>query len=110
MSAQAAAAQLGLLDFLKSKLTVSTLEDLVKRLVTAAEIQIPGASGAEKKAWCVKQALTLLEAFDDRIPVLGKFLDMPLADWLEEWAIGMTVEWAWGVVFGNTTPPVKPAA
>ncbi|AWN22228.1 hypothetical protein DKM44_02405 [Deinococcus irradiatisoli] len=100
-TAVAAAKPIGFLQYLESKLDVNLLEDLGKRLVKAAEEKFPGQTGAEKKAWCVQQAITVLEAFDDRIPVLGKYLDLELADWLEAWAVGMLIEYAWALVFGG---------
>lgn len=96
ISSAAAAQKIGFLEYLKSKLTPALLEDLAKRLVLYAEEHLPGATGTEKKAYCVKQALAVLEAFDDKIPALGKWLDLPLADWLEEWAVNLLVEWAYG--------------
>lgn len=95
-NAAATAQKIGFLDYLKTKLTPALLEDLAKRLVTYAEANMPGASGAEKKAYCVKQALTVLEAFDNKVPVLGQWADLPLMDWMEEWAVSMLIEWAWG--------------
>ena len=97
-----AAQKIGFLDFLKSKLTPELLEDLAKRLVRYAEANLPGKTGPEKKAYCVAQALAVLEAFDDRIPVLGKWADVPLVDWLEEWAVGLLIEWAWGAAVALT--------
>jgi hypothetical protein len=96
----AAAQPIGFVQYLESKLSIPMLEDLAKKLVTYADEHIPGATGADKKAYCIKQADTILEAFDDKIPVLGQWLDFPLADWLELWAVTQLVEWAWGAVFG----------
>ncbi|AWN23991.1 hypothetical protein DKM44_12755 [Deinococcus irradiatisoli] len=100
-AAVAAAKPIGFVQYLESKLNVDLLEDLGKRLVKAAEEKMVGATSADKKAWCVQQAVTVLEAFDDRIPVLGKYLDLELADWLEAWAVGMLIEYAWALVFGG---------
>ncbi|WP_288403805.1 hypothetical protein [uncultured Deinococcus sp.] len=105
MTAPATAAQkIGFVDYLKSKLTPQLLEDLAKRLVTYAEKNLPGASSVEKKAYCVEQALIVLEAFDDRVPVLGKWMDLPLVDWLEKWATEQLIEWAWGAAIALAEP------
>lgn len=100
----AAAQKIGFVEYLKSKLTPQLLEDLAKRLVIYAEKNMPGADGAAKKAYCVTQALTVLEAFDDRIPALGRWMDLPLVDWLESYAVGVLIDWAWGAAIALAEP------
>ena len=99
---ETAAQKVGFVDYLKSKLTPQLLEDLAKRLVLYAEEHMPGATGTEKKAYCVEQASTVLEAFDNKIPVLGQWADLPLVDWMEKWAVQQLIEWAWGAAIALT--------
>lgn len=80
---------------LNKKLTKEALMAVVATMVDNCEWTHLGKTGAEKKAWVVKQVLKVLEVFDNRLPVFGALLDLPLVDNLEEWAVGQVVELCW---------------
>jgi hypothetical protein len=64
-------------------------------LVKTAETAIPGASGKEKKAWCIDQVVKGVELGDNYIPIIGAWMDLPVIDGFERWLIGLAVEWAY---------------
>jgi hypothetical protein len=71
------------------------LQAILKELVLTAEKRLPGASGTEKADWCAQRAVTVLEQFDNSVPVLGAFADLPVIDSLEEAAVKQAVHRAW---------------
>ncbi|WP_034340101.1 hypothetical protein [Deinococcus misasensis] len=52
--------------------------------------------GEDKKKIACDFLTEKLEMLDDKIPVLGAFLDFPIVDRLQRWAVEQAVEWAWG--------------
>ena len=74
---------------------ISKVWELLEGLVKAAVTVLPGATGKEKKAWCVAQAVTLVEMGDNFIPVLGQWADLPVVDKFEEYLISLGIERAW---------------
>lgn len=76
-------------------MTLSQIWTLLQNLVRDAESALPGATGKEKKAWCVEKAVALVEQYDQLIPVLGQWADLPLVDQAERYLIGLGIERAW---------------
>ena len=74
---------------------ISKVWELLEGLVKAAVTALPGATGKEKKAWCIDQAVILVEMGDNWIPVLGKWADLPVVDQFERYLIGLGIERAW---------------
>jgi hypothetical protein len=77
------------------ELTVDKLHELTKETVESATTYVPGRSELEKKEWCVKRLSQVLETFDNYIPVIGIFLDNPIADDFEEQMVRLLVDWGW---------------
>lgn len=78
------------------QLTSSTLEELTKTTVMDSMSDIVlGRTEVEKKEWCVKRLTELLEVFDNYIPVVGLFLDNPIADNIQKHGVELLVDWAW---------------
>jgi hypothetical protein len=71
------------------------LQAILKNLVLMAEKQLPGARGVDKEAWCTQRAITILELFDNSVPVLGAFADLPMIDALQASAVKEAVHRAW---------------
>ena len=74
------------------------LEWLLRYLIAAAEGAVPGGTEAEKKDWVKATGRVLVENFDNKIPVLGAFADLPPVDFVEAWAWNIAVDWVWGNV------------
>lgn len=68
---------------------------LLEGLVKSAADALPGATGKEKKAWCVEKAVALVEMGDNFIPILGQWADLPVVDSFERYLIGLGIERAW---------------
>jgi hypothetical protein len=77
------------------ELTPKLLEQETENIVKRAVVLFPGETTKKKKAWCATQLYSMLEAFDNYIPVVGALLDNPFADNLEKQAVSMLVDWAW---------------
>ncbi|WP_155299047.1 hypothetical protein [Deinococcus kurensis] len=83
------------------------LNETARSLVKQAELVIPGATNDEKRAWATTQLYTLLEAHDDKIVLLGdwvqkaggvKLVDNPISDALERWVCEQIVRIAWATL------------
>ncbi|AWN22236.1 hypothetical protein DKM44_02450 [Deinococcus irradiatisoli] len=61
---------------------------------------LPGQTIEEQEAYATKQALIILKAFDNRILVLGQWMGSPVADFMEEWVVGLVIHWAFLAVMG----------
>ena len=108
--AKAVATQIGFLPYLESKLDLTLLESLAVMVVTSIEASLAGKTDDEKKATAVKQCLTVLEAFDNKLPVIGQWMDFPVVDYVEAWAVGVLIDWAWLKVFGVRAAATAAAA
>lgn len=75
------------------------LESTVKNLVLEAS-KFTSMDGADKETWCVDKLDELLEAFDDKIPLIGAFLDWPFVDAIEKKGVQAVVRWAFGLLAG----------
>lgn len=78
-----------------NRLTQDKLQELVQETVQTSVNSIPGTSEEQKREWCVNRLTQLLETFDNYTPVIGMFLDNPIADDLEKQAVKLLVDWAW---------------
>lgn len=89
----------------KPKLTTDELYGMIKTTIHDATDIVVGDTEKEKKAWCVRRLYKLLESFDNFIPVVGMYLDNPIADDLEEKAIEILVDWGWDKFHSNKESP-----
>ena len=79
-------------------LTVEGLKKAAKEAAKLANQLLPGASGVEKAAFAEKWLLAAVEEYDNRIPVLGAFMDLPLIDRLEAAAVRAAVAWGYSAL------------
>jgi hypothetical protein len=77
---------------------IEVVKELLKGLVIEVEKHIPGATGQEKEDWVVTMALSLVEMGDGFIPVIGKWMDLPVVDGVEKYIIQLGVRWAYAAV------------
>lgn len=76
------------------QLTSMALKHSVDQVVLLAESRLPGATDEEKKQWCAAELLKAVELYDNRLPVIGDLLDIPISDNIEKWAVNYLVEGA----------------
>ena len=72
--------------------------DKLLEFAKVAEAAIPGMTGPEKKAWCVEEAMKLLENGETIIPLLAAWADLPIVENGERYLLGLAVERAWVVL------------
>lgn len=87
-------------------LTAIAFKHATDQVVLLAESRLPGATDEEKKTWCADQLLKALEVYDNRLPVIGDLLDIPVSDQIEKWAVNYLVEGAF-VKMKTVTGAVK---
>ncbi len=91
-----------ILDDLKSRignvLTVDGLKAAAKAAARLANQALPGATGAEKAAFAERWLLAAVEEYDNKIPVLGAFMDLPIIDRLEAAAVRAAVAWGYSAM------------
>lgn len=95
-------------DLVDKRLSKDGLRSIAKAMVALAEKRLPGQTGPEKLAWCVDKVTCVLESFDDKLPVIGAFMDLPFVDGFERWAIKQVVEWAWASLQAEKTKATQP--
>lgn len=78
--------------------TVEGLKKAAKLAAHAANLALPGASGEEKAASAEKWLLAAVEEYDNKIPVLGMFMDLPIIDRLEAAAVRSAVAWGYSAL------------
>lgn len=83
---------------------IERLKEAGEWLARNAEVTLPGATGPEKKAWAKKVLLEAIEKYDDRLPVIGLWMDLPIVDALERSGVD------WAVERGYALLPKKEAA
>lgn len=66
-----------------------------KDIIQKSKILLPGKTEKDKKNWCIKKLTEAFEVFDNYIPIIGAFLDIPFVDDLEKQAVSLLVDWAW---------------
>ena len=69
------------------RLTAFALKHAVEELVRVANDRMPGSDVQQKQDWCTKELLGALEGYDNKIPVIGALLDIPILDDMESWAV-----------------------
>ena len=67
---------------------------LLEGLVKAAETQIPGSTGKQKKEWCIDRALELVNAGEVMLGI-ASWANLPFVDTFERWILGLGIERAW---------------
>ena len=83
-------------------LTAFAVKEAVDTLVRLANDKLPGANDDEKQKWVTKELLAGLEKYDNRVPVIGKLLDIPILDEMEGWAVNYAVAGAFAKVKAQT--------
>ncbi|EYB66589.1 hypothetical protein DEIPH_ctg092orf0004 [Deinococcus phoenicis] len=93
-------------------LTVSGLKAAAKAAAQLAKDLLPGATGVEKAAYAERWLLLAVEEYDNKIPVLGRYLDLPLADRLEAAAVRAAVAWGYAAIESGeaVADPIDPAS
>jgi hypothetical protein len=76
-------------------LTEQKLFQLLEEVVKDVCNLLPGDTEKAKKAWVAKQLTSLLDAYENTIPVIGALLNVDAVDEIEEHAISMFVDWTW---------------
>lgn len=61
-------------------------------LAQMADNAMPGSSSQEKKQWAKTILLSTIETYDNMIPTVGAFMDMPFVDGLQKAAVDIAVE------------------
>lgn len=92
-------------DVIGGALSVASLKRAGHFLAAEADRWLPGGTGAEKKAWAKAQLGQALEAYDDRIPVIGAFMDLPAVDAIERSGIDMAVEYGYAALHSLDEAP-----
>jgi hypothetical protein len=77
------------------KLTANLLEKHVTDILEKVKIMIPTGSDEQKKIWVRDQLVHILECFDNQLPVIGAFMDLPAVDALQVNAVEKLVEFVW---------------
>ena len=80
------------------RLTAFALKHAVEELVRVANDRLPGSNEQQKQDWCTKEVLGALEKYDNKIPVIGAMLDIPILDDMESWAVNHMVSAAFAKV------------
>ena len=68
--------------------------NLLKEFSKQADLQIPGSTGKQKKAWCVDRVLELVNAAEVMLGI-SSWANLPFVDGFEKFIIGLGVERAW---------------
>jgi hypothetical protein len=84
--------QTQLVGLLANGFQISDLEDAAKIAAAAALEQLPGSSLTERIDWAKNEMLGAVESVDHLVPVLGQWMDTPLADALERWTVNEVCE------------------
>lgn len=71
---------------------ISDLEDAAKIAAAAALEMLPGSSLTERIDWAKRELLSAVETVDNLVPVLGAWMDTPIADALERWGVEQLCE------------------
>jgi hypothetical protein len=67
------------------------LEQALQEAVKQAEKT--GLTGPEKKEWAKRWVKENVEAHDH---LIAQWMDFAIVDWLQNWALDLAIEWAWG--------------
>ncbi len=73
---------------------ISKIWDLLKGLSQQADKILPGATGKEKKAWCVDKVLEFTNYLEVLMGI-GGWANLAIVDGFERFIIGLGVERAW---------------
>lgn len=76
-------------------LSVEGLKRAGAWLAEEAEKRLPGADGLNKKLWAKGLLLQVVEEYDNRLPVIGAFMDLPPIDAIEKAGVDWAVEWGY---------------
>lgn len=64
-------------------ITAPAVKAAIAQAILFAEYALPGKSGKEKEDWVVIQLLREFEKYDHLLPVIGQFMDLPIADMVQ---------------------------
>lgn len=76
-------------------LSIDGLKRAGAYLAETAEELLPGATGPEKKQWAKENLLKAVEDYDQLLPVIGAWLDLPIVNGLEKAGCDWAVEFGW---------------
>jgi hypothetical protein len=76
-------------------LTYEEIVESAKDIIQKSKALLPGKTENDKKNWCIKKLTQVFEVFDNYVPIIGTFLDIPFVDDLEKQAVSLLVDWAW---------------
>jgi hypothetical protein len=79
----------------KASLTHEHIHEMTRCVIESNVYAIVGKTEQEQKNWCVQELTTMLEVYDNYIPVVGAFLDNPVSDAIEMELISLLVDWGW---------------
>lgn len=79
----------------KASLTHEHIHEMTRCVIESTFNAVVGKTEQEQKNWCVQELTTMLEVYDNYIPVVGAFLDNPLSDAMEKELISLLVDWGW---------------
>ncbi len=77
------------------KLTARLLEHHVQDIMEKVKTFLPNSSNEEKKLWVRDQLVHILESFDNQLPAIGAFMDLPAIDAVEVNAVEKLVDFVW---------------
>lgn len=60
---------------------------LAREGVAHAWNALPGVDGPEREAFALDLAMPRIEAVDHALPVIGRYMDLPVVDWAEREAV-----------------------
>jgi hypothetical protein len=83
------------LDTVMDKLTARLLEHHVQDIMEKVKTFLPNSSNEEKKLWVRDQLVHILESFDNQLPAIGAFMDLPAIDAVEVNAVEKLVDFVW---------------
>lgn len=66
-------------------------KDFARDAIKNAFERLPGTDGVAREQFAVEFALGKLESVDQSLPVIGKFMDLPMVDWAEREAVKQLV-------------------
>lgn len=83
-------------------LSLDSLQEFALKAKAAAEDwalqQLHVLTGEEKRTYARTWLKAQVEQYDNLIPIIGQFMDLPIIDGWEDWAIDQVLEWAYYMI------------
>lgn len=67
------------------------ITEIARQLIKQGFDALPGADTTARENYVVEIAVTELEKVDQALPVIGRFMDMPVIDWAQREAVRQLV-------------------